>query len=89
MIVGQAVDPQGLSDPSRHLEVLDHQSARRDDEQRASAWALGVNWYLNRNFKVNLDYENTWFNGGGGGSTKVPLDRETERVLFTRFQIAY
>ncbi len=61
----------------------------RQSAQRASAWALGVNWYLNRNFKVNLDYENTWFNGGGGGSTKVPLDRETERVLFTRFQIAY
>ena len=57
--------------------------------QRATAWALGVNWYLNRNFKVNVDYENTWFNGGGGGSARVPLDRETERVLFTRFQIAY
>lgn len=51
------------------------------------AWALGLNWYLNRNFKVNLDYENTWFKGGG--STRLPLDRETERVLFTRFQIAY
>lgn len=61
----------------------------RQSAQRASSWALGVNWYLNRNFKVNVDYENTWFNGGGGGSTRVPLDRETERVLFTRFQIAY
>lgn len=61
----------------------------RQSAQRATAWALGLNWYLNRNFKVNLDYENTWFNGGGGGSTRVPLDRETERVLFTRFQIAY
>lgn len=61
----------------------------RQSAQRASAWALGVNWYPNRNFKVNVDYENTWFNGGGGGSTRAPLDRETERVLFTRFQIAY
>ena len=61
----------------------------RQSAQRATAWALGVNWYLNRNFKLNLNYENTWFNGGGGGSARVPLDRETERVLLTRFQIAY
>lgn len=61
----------------------------RQSAQRASAWALGVNWYLNRNFKINVDYENTWFNGGGGGSPRAPLDRETERVLFTRFQVAY
>ena len=61
----------------------------RQSASRASAWALGLNWYLNRNFKVNLDYENTWFNGGGGGSVRVPLDRETERVFLTRFQIAY
>ncbi len=61
----------------------------RQSAQRATAWALGVNWYLNRNFKLNLNYENTWFNGGGGGSARAPLDRETERVLLTRFQIAY
>ena len=61
----------------------------RQSAQRATAWALGVNWYLNRNSKINLDYENTWFKRGGGGSTRAPLDRETERVLFTRFQIAY
>ena len=61
----------------------------RQSAQRASAWALGVNWYLNRNFKLNLNYENTWFNSGGGGSTRAPLDRETERVLLTRFQLAY
>ena len=55
----------------------------------AQSWGLGVNWYLNRNFKVNLDYDETAFNGGGGGTVLVPLDRATERVVLSRVQITY
>ena len=50
-----------------------------------SAWGAGLNWYLNNNVRVMLDYERTDFDGG------APLggDRQTEDAIFTRFQIAY
>jgi phosphate-selective porin OprO/OprP len=44
----------------------------------------GVNWYLNRLFRVSLDYGNTNF---GGGATLG--NRLSERVLITRFQINF
>ena len=53
--------------------------------QEARAWAVGLNWYLNRNVKLVLDYEQTIFDGGATGGT----DRQTERVIFTRAQVAF
>ena len=53
--------------------------------QEARAWAVGLNWYLNRNVKLVLDYEQTTFDGGAAG----PTDRQTERVIFTRAQVAF
>jgi len=50
----------------------------------AEAWAVGLNWYLNRNLKVMLDYEQTTFEGGATAG-----DREDENILFSRFQIAF
>lgn len=52
--------------------------------EAAESWALGVNWYLNRNVKLQLDYERTQFEGGATSG-----DREDENVLFSRFQIAF
>ena len=53
--------------------------------RKARAWAAGVNWYLNKSVKVVLNYEQTKFDGGAAGGA----DREDERVILTRFQIAY
>lgn len=50
----------------------------------AQAWGAGVNWYLSRNVKFMLDYEQTSFEGGSATG-----DREAERILFNRFQIAF
>jgi phosphate-selective porin OprO/OprP len=50
----------------------------------ANAWGAGVNWYLTRNVKIVLDYEQTEFEGGSASG-----DRETERILFNRLQIAF
>jgi phosphate-selective porin OprO and OprP len=50
----------------------------------ADSIGVGLNWYLNRNLKVMLDYERTEFEGGAATG-----NREDESVLFSRFQIAF
>ena len=46
---------------------------------------VGVNWYLNQNFKWQLNYDVTGFTGGNSGGT----DRPDERVLATRFSLVF
>lgn len=53
--------------------------------RRASAWAAGVNWYLNKALRVQADYEETAFVNGAARN----FDREKEKVVFTRFQVAF
>lgn len=57
--------------------------------QAADNTAVGVNWYPNGNLRVSLDYEQTKFDWGGGGTAKNPEDREDERVLIGRVQAAF
>jgi phosphate-selective porin OprO/OprP len=52
---------------------------------RATAYTLGVNWYLNKFVKFVADYEETWFKGGNG----VNGNRPVERVIDTRWQLAF
>ncbi len=52
--------------------------------QRADAVAIGVNWHLSRNLKWMLDCERTQFNGGSANG-----DRDSEKVVLTRWQLSY
>ena len=73
--------------------------------KKAKTWTAGVNWYLNTNAKIVLNYEQTAFEGGAGtgqaynsttgasngfnaNANKVK-DRENERALLARFQVAF
>jgi phosphate-selective porin OprO/OprP len=69
--VASAAFDLGFADPKK--------SARR-----ATAWAVGLNWYLNRNVKYVLDYEQTSFDGGA-----TEGDRPTERALLLRAQVLF
>ena len=53
--------------------------------ERARAWAVGLNWYLNRNLKYVVNYERTSFDGGA----KFMQDRGPENILLSRLQIAF
>lgn len=61
----------------------------RYSAKSARSYTAGVNWYLNPEVKLVLDYENTKFVGGGGGTTAAPLDRVDERAVLARFQVAF
>ena len=50
----------------------------------ATAWGVGVNWYLGRGVRLGANYETTSFEGGAPAG-----DREDERVLLTRLQINF
>lgn len=67
-----------------------------ESAKSAKTWTAGVNWYLNQNAKVQLNYSHTSFNGGAGvGTTAVNAagsnirDRESENALLARLQLAF
>ena len=47
----------------------------------AREWVGGFNWYLNRIFRISMDYGHTNFEGGAAVG-----NRRSERVFLTRFQ---
>jgi phosphate-selective porin OprO/OprP len=51
----------------------------------AAEWGVGVNWYLNRLFKLSLDYSQTHFHGG----IKNPAASRDEKALLTRVQLSF
>jgi phosphate-selective porin OprO and OprP len=53
--------------------------------RKASAVGVGLTWYLNRNVKWLLNYEQTWFDGGAANGG----DREDEQLFATRFYLQY
>ena len=53
----------------------------------AYAWAVGLNWYLNANIRVNASYSRTTFNGGTGSGATVT--KQPENAIFTRIQLAF
>lgn len=52
--------------------------------RKAFAWAVGVNWWLNRNVKQVVSFERTTFTGGAAVG-----DRAAENALFVRTQLAF
>ncbi|MGH8178363.1 MAG: OprO/OprP family phosphate-selective porin [Steroidobacter sp.] len=52
---------------------------------KARAWGVGVNWYLNQNYKLSLNYDVTSFEGGAAAGA----DRPDEEALFTRFAVGF
>ena len=57
----------------------------------AQAWSAGLNWYLNKNIRLNASFSHTTFTGGGGAGTTAPatVTRQPENVFFTRIQLGF
>src|SRR5262249_47413436 len=54
---------------------------------KATAWGLGLNWYLNKNVRAGFNYFHTDFDGGKTGSN--PVTKQDENVFLTRVQLAF
>jgi phosphate-selective porin OprO/OprP len=61
--------------------------ATASSARRATSWGVGLNWYLNKNVKLNLNYEQTAFDGGSTAPSSVTA--QDEQVFFTRVQFAF
>jgi phosphate-selective porin OprO/OprP len=74
-VTGLSIDPKvfagGFADPVK--------SARK-----ASSWAVGLNWYLNRNIKQVVDFDHTSFSGGAAQG-----DRQTDDAILIRTQLSF
>jgi phosphate-selective porin OprO/OprP len=68
---GSATTPELLADPTKSAS-------------EASQWGVGFNWYLNRDVKFMLDYDQTHFEGGAAHG-----DRSVEHALFSRVQVSF
>ena len=51
----------------------------------AQAWAVGLNWWLNKNVRVMTSFSRTTFTGGATGA----VTKDPEEVLFTRLQLSF
>ncbi len=51
----------------------------------AAAWAVGLNWYLNKNLRASVDFFYTDFEDGRAGS----VTHQNEKAVFTRLQLAF
>ena len=59
------------------------------------SWGVGVNWHLNRNIKLSLDFEHSTFeqaphtSPSPTGAVVSPLLRNGENILFSRAQLSF
>jgi len=55
--------------------------------RKVRSWGVGVNWYLNKNIKLTLDYDQTKFRGGSKRPGAVTA--QDERVIISRAQFSF
>jgi phosphate-selective porin OprO/OprP len=69
--VDDAAFTSALADPTRSAS-------------KAEAWAVGLNWYLNRNVKYVVNFEQSRFDGG-----RVGGNRRNENAILFRAQVLF
>jgi len=59
----------------------------KSSAREATSWGLGLNWYLNSNIRLYLDYEQTRFDGGSESASSVTA--HDEHVILGRVQFSF
>ena len=71
-------------DPHAFTAFADPTKSVQEDHE----WGVGLNWYLNKNVKLVLNYEENIFDNGAGTVGHL-RNRPTEEALITRAQIQF
>jgi phosphate-selective porin OprO/OprP len=64
-------------------------ASRATSAESALNVGVGINWWLNRNLRVALNYDHTAFEAGGGGTNTSPVDKADEHVIRSRLQLVF
>jgi phosphate-selective porin OprO and OprP len=64
-------------------------ASRATSAESAFNVGVGLNWWLNRNLRIALNYDRTSFEAGGGGTNTNPRDKEDEQVIRSRLQLVF
>ena len=56
--------------------------------EKATSWSAGLNWYFNKNVKLNLEYEQTAFGGASLGAPGTVVGQD-EKAMLTRIQFQF
>lgn len=62
--------------------------AAANSAQEATAWVVGLNWYLNSNLKLNIDYAQTTFTRGYTAAVGQTA-HQPEHVILSQVQFAF
>ena len=77
-----------ISGRFQHLDLDDNSfpafASPSANATEAESWGWGLNWHLNRNFKLQLNYDKTRFKARGS-----EFLRAGEQILFTRAQLSF
>jgi phosphate-selective porin OprO/OprP len=57
--------------------------------REASAWGVGVNWYLNNVVRISQDFFDTSFTKAGTAAPTTQILRHNEKALITRVQLSF
>jgi phosphate-selective porin OprO/OprP len=83
------IDRNAFRDSTGNFGGSDSFASPTSAASQAQNYTVGVNWYLNNVLRLSLDYSNTAFDGGGGGTAAAPDDLDNERVLTGRVQASF
>lgn len=78
---------QMLLDPASFERFGGNSFVTAGSAQKATAWGVGINWYLNSNLKLNLNYEQTTFSGYT--PTRHAASSQPEHVILSRIQFMF
>jgi phosphate-selective porin OprO/OprP len=78
------IDPKAFQGPAATQLASPATNAKE-----ASAWGVGVNWYLTKAVRISQDFFDTRFTKAGTTAPTTQILRQNEKALTTRVQIAF
>jgi len=64
-------------------------SSTATSAKEASAWGVGVNWYLTKAVRISQDFFDTHFTKAGTATPTNQILQQNEKALITRVQLAF